>query len=638
MSQGIGATSQPSDRRLAAVVFTDIVGYSELVHRDEALGARLLDRQREVVRRIVPQHGGREVETAGDSFLLEFGSALAAVQAVVAIQQDLAAGNAREPGSRVVLRASVHLGDVEHRGKEVFGDGVNIAARLLPHSPEGGLSLSAPVLSLVRQRLQLPVRSIGTPSLKNIANPVEIFVVDPHGLGAVGEPQAKADGRPREQGDAAPQAVSICVLPFANISGDPEQEYFSDGITEDIITDLSKVSALSVVSRNTSFTWKGKHADIPQVARQLKVSHVLEGSVRKSGNRVRITAQLIRAADDSHAWAERYDRNLEDIFALQDEISAAIVAALKLHLLPSEKKAIEARSTNNAEAYKYYLMARQFRATGNSRHYPLIVRLCQRAIEIDPNYARAWALMAVAQNLLDLDGGKGAYGLEAAQRALDLDPNLAEALAATVRVLYVSGRFDEAEATIKRALELDPDSYDVNAAAGRFFIATRRYDEAIKHLLRVAEASERDFWALGMAVQSYEAKGDTAGAKAVAKRALQRIEKIIAVEPDHGNALGFGVSALVRLGERDRALEWASRALLLDPDNRNLRYNMACAMVQLKEFDRGLDLLDVVIRGSNRQGLEWFKVDTDLDPIRIDPRFMKMMADGEARLAETRAA
>ncbi|MGH8441851.1 MAG: TPR end-of-group domain-containing protein [Nevskiaceae bacterium] len=615
-----------SARRLAAIVFTDIVGYSAIVHRDEALGASLLDRQRSVVRKIVPEHSGREVETAGDSFLLEFGSALDAVQAVLAIQKALAADPARP---RVLLRASVHLGDVEHRGEEVFGDGVNIAARLLPHSPEGGLALSAPVLSLIRQRLPLPARSIGSPALKNIADPVEIYVVDaPGSLAATGQFDALHDEAPR---------VSVCVLPFTNISGDPEQEYFSDGITEDIITDLSKVSALAVVSRNTSFTWKGKAADIPQIARQLKVSHVLEGSVRKQAQRVRITAQLIRTEDDSHIWAERYDRDVSDIFALQDEISAAIVKALKLHLMPSEKKKIEARSTTNASAYKYYLMARQFRATFNSRHYALIVRLCQRAVGIDPNYARAWALMAVGQTLLDLDGVKGSNGLEAAERALSIDPDLAEGLAARARVLYTLGRFDEALAAIARALELEPDSYDVHATAGRIYIAMKRWDDAIRHLLRVADIAENDFWALGMVGTCYLAKGDLTGEKVVARRCLDRVEKLIAVEPDHGNALGFGVGVLVRLGEKDRAMEWADRALLLDPENRNLRYNTACAMALAGETDRAIGLLEVTLREANQQGYEWFKHDTDLDSIRQDPRFIRMMADLGARIAAATA-
>ena len=231
--------------------------------------------------------------------------------------------------------------------------------------------------------------------------------------------------------------LSICVLPFANMSGDPEQEYFSDGISEDIITDLSKVSALAVTARNTAFTFKGKHVDIAQVARQLKVSHVLEGSVRKAGQRVRITAQLIDGATGSHLWAERYDRDLNDIFALQDEISQAIVAALKLKLLPDEKKAIGQRGTSNPEAYKFFLMARQHYLSGvnDARLLDAVIRLCQRAVEIDPDYARAWALMAAAQRVSTYFGKHNDNGLDAAERALALDANLAEAHAARAGAL-----------------------------------------------------------------------------------------------------------------------------------------------------------------------------------------------------------
>ena len=220
--------------------------------------------------------------------------------------------------------------------------------------------------------------------------------------------------------------VSICVLPVANMSGDPEQEYFSDGITEDIITDLSKVSALSVISRNSAFVYKGKHVDVPKVARELKVSHVLEGSVRKAGGRVRITAQLVDGSSNDHVWAERYDRDLNDIFALQDEISEAIVNALKLKLLPEEKKAIEQRGTDNVEAYNLYLMARQlYRQSIASEDDPArspeaIIRLCARATEIDPGYARAWALRPLGQTILHFALGKGRRGRPAAaERALD---------------------------------------------------------------------------------------------------------------------------------------------------------------------------------------------------------------------------
>ena len=228
------------------------------------------------------------------------------------------------------------------------------------------------------------------------------------------------------------------------MSGDLEQEYFSDGISEDIITDLSKVSALAVVSRNTAFTFKGKHVDLPQVAKQLKVTHVLEGSVRRAGGRVRITAQLIEASSDNHLWAERYDRDLNDIFALQDEISEAIVKALKLKLLPEEKKAIEQRGTTNLQAYNLYLMARQHYASGqlsDIRKSDTVIRLSRAAIDLDPDYARAWALMASAQRNRLYATSTGDDGFDAARRALELDGNLAEAHAAKAGVLASQGDY-----------------------------------------------------------------------------------------------------------------------------------------------------------------------------------------------------
>src|SRR5579862_374763 len=290
--------------------------------------------------------------------------------------------------------------------------------------------------------------------------------------------------------------VAICVLPFANMSGDQEQEYFSDGITEDIITDLSKVSALSVVSRNSAFMYKGKHVDVPKLARELKVGHVLEGSVRKAGGRVRITAQLVDGSSNDHVWAERYDRDLNDIFALQSEISEAIVKALKLKLLPEEKKAIEERGTDSVEAYNLYLMARQSYISGHeadARRLDAILRLCSRAIEIDPGYARAWALMAIGQMTLRfVHGRKGDDGLVPAERALALDPNLPEAHAVKARILAQHGRHDEAAAEIDIALRLDPGSYEVNRSAAYLRFRQQRLDEAIRYYEKSMSLMETD--------------------------------------------------------------------------------------------------------------------------------------------------
>jgi adenylate cyclase len=431
---------------------------------------------------------------------------------------------------------------------------------------------------------------------------------------------------------------AICVLPFVNMSGDAEQEYFSDGISEDIITDLSKVSALSVVARNTAFTFKGKSVDVSQMARQLGVGHVLEGSVRKAGNRVRITAQLIDAAAGDHLWAERWDRDLTDIFALQDEISQAIVAALRLRLLPEEKKAIERRGTENAEAYNLYLMARQYLVTGNNgdaRREEAIVRLCRAALAIDPDYAGAWALMARAQRSLRFTYNRGDDdGLAAAERALTLDPGLAEAHAVKARLLGEQGRHDEADAEIAEALRLDPEAYEANDTAGDLNFRQQRLDDAIRFYEKAAALMPMEVGCAAMLVTCYKAVGDEDGLRRAARTTIERAEKSVAQDQSNGSAMAWGVSALAVLGEAERARDWSRRALLVDPDNTLMRYNLACALsVHLGDVEGALELLGPFFAQTSRTFVSHAKVDPDLDPVRGDPRFQEMLAAAEARLA-----
>ncbi|MGH7023996.1 MAG: TPR end-of-group domain-containing protein, partial [Caulobacteraceae bacterium] len=435
---------------------------------------------------------------------------------------------------------------------------------------------------------------------------------------------------------ATPQ-YSICVLPFTNMSGEAEQEYFSDGISEDIITDLSKISALFVIARNTAFTFKGKSLEIPQIAAQLNVSHVLEGSVRKAGGRVRITAQLIDGATGGHVWAERYDRDLTDIFALQDEISEAIVKALKLKLLPEEKQAIERRGTDSAEAYNLYLMARQYLVGGNSGDYrrdEAIVRLCQAAIAIDQNYARAWALMARAQRSLRFSHSRpGDDGFAAAERALSLEPDLAEAHAVKARHLAERGRHDEANAEIEIALRLDPDSYEANDTAGDLSFRQQRIEDAIRYYERATSLMEVEVGCAGMLLTCYTAIGDRENARRAAKLVLDRAERALSQDQGNGSAIAYGVGALAVLGDGERAKDWARRALLLDPANNLMRYNIACALsAQLQDTEAALELLGPFLAKAQRTYVNHAKVDPDLDPIRNDPRFKTMIADAEARL------
>jgi adenylate cyclase len=618
-------------RRLTAILSADVAEYSGLMEADEAgTLERLKVNRSRIFDPCVAAQGGRIVKLMGDGALVEFASVVAAVNCALAIQEATArAEPERAEAKRIRYRIGINLGDVIVEGDDIYGEGVNVAARLQALAPVGGVAVSLTVRDHVVGKLPCAFEDLGEHTVKNIERPVRVFAVHPADRNEGEEPKP-----------GTPRRLSICVLPFANMSGDPEQEYFSDGISEDIITDLSKVSALWVAARNTAFTFKGKHVDVPVVARQLKVSHVLEGSVRKAGGRVRITAQLVDGATGGHIWAERYDRDLNDIFALQDEISQAIVAALKLQLLPEEKKAIEQRGTSDPEAYKLYLMARQYSITGNfgsTRRSEAIIRLCRRATEIDPNYARPWALMASAQIRLRFSFGReGDDGLIAAERALELDGNLAEAHSAKAQVLRQNANFDDALREIEIALRLDPESYEVNFAAGQLDYVTRRFDEAILHFEKAATIVETDFSAAGMLVSCHTAIGDKEGARRAARRALERCEKIVAVEPDNGSAMGFAVGALAVLGEAERAKEWAERAILLDPDNVNLRYNFACTLItDLHDFDAALDLLAPRFESMGIEVLNWVKTDPDLDPIRDHPRFKAMLAAAKARLAQS---
>ena len=436
---------------------------------------------------------------------------------------------------------------------------------------------------------------------------------------------------------------SVCVLPFVNMSGDSEQEYFSDGITEDIITDLSKVSALEVISRNDSFLYKGRQVEVPTVARELKVTHVLEGSVRKAGGRVRITAQLIDGATRTHVWAERYDRDASDIFAIQDEISQAIVKALKLRLLPEEKQAIERRGTDSADAHDLYLMARQIYVTnqeGDERSGKAIVGICQRATDIDPDYAQAWALMAVGQiSLREAGSDQSDAAMKAVDRALDLDPELAEAHAIRARILQADGAMDAAAAEVATALELDPGSYEVNRAAGRMNYMLHRYADAIRYYEAAANLMETDINSATQLISCNAALGDAAAMRRGAELAFKRTEAVLARDQNNAGVVAYSAVALAALGEGERAKARMHRALLMDPGNFTARYNFACVLcLHLNDQEAALEMLGPVFEMVATAFLPYLKADPDLAQLRGDPRWQAMLATAEARLAATRSS
>ncbi|MEA3081660.1 MAG: adenylate cyclase [Sphingomonadales bacterium] len=431
--------------------------------------------------------------------------------------------------------------------------------------------------------------------------------------------------------------VSICVLPFQNMSGDPEQEYFSDGISEDITTDLSQVSALEVIARNTAFTFKSQSVNVCDVARKLGVTHVLEGSVRKVGNRVRINAQLIDGASGGHLWAERFDRDLTDIFTIQDEISNAIVAALKLKLLPEEKKAIAKRRTQSAEAYNLYLLARQYWVTGNhgdARREERVMRICSRAVEIDPYYADAWALLALAQSSLrysfgrDIDDGFGA-----ANAALSIDPDIPQARLPIVKRHQQRGNHDQAAAEMEKALRFGDDSWEVNREAGRYFLNHREIDTATRHYERAVELVDDDFHSWAMLSTCYQAMGDKEKVRAAGKKMVSEAQRAVRQDPSNGAALGILAGGYALQGELERAHEWMDRAMLVDPDNLSMRYNFACVLASYgRDTEGAIKLLLGVLPAAADAMVRTAVVDPDLDPLRDDPRFVKVLSGAMKRL------
>jgi adenylate cyclase len=446
---------------------------------------------------------------------------------------------------------------------------------------------------------------------------------------------------PDPASDAGKRAIArpgILVLPFTNTSNDPDQEYFSDGITEDIITDLSKVAALSVVARNTAFTFKGRAIHVAQTAQSMGVTHVVEGSVRKAGSRIRINAQLVDGATGHPVWAERFDRDVTDIFGLQDQITEAIVDALKVRLVPAERMAIQSRPTDNPEAYELYLQARYHHTRLDRRNFEIASRLAQKALDIDPDFGLAWALLAISRTGLYGFSASPEHGLEAAERALALNPDLAEALAAKAFVLAGLGRFDEAFELHERSLQLDPNSYDVRFLYGRTCFQTGRHEEAILHWERATELSEADLAATTHVAMCYRATGQHKKVLDTARRTLVRAERVLSENSSDSYALISGINALARLGETERTRQWAVRVKAVDPDDPSIDYNIACAMALLGETETALDALEACLPQVDPVTFSvWVAQDNDLDALRDLPRFRHLVRDLDARAAHVGA-
>ncbi|MCW5730686.1 MAG: tetratricopeptide repeat protein [Alphaproteobacteria bacterium] len=478
--------SKGAQRRLAAIVAADVAGYSRLMGADEeGTLAVLKGHRREHIDPKIAEHNGRIVKTTGDGILLEFASVLDAARCCLDVQRGMAERNADIPAERRMLfRVGINLGDIIIDGEDIHGDGVNVAARLEALCEPGGIAVSGNVHEQVQDRLDGQFVECGSHEVKNIVRPVKVWRWSPENSGMEGQPKVTAPASTLHDGP------SIAVLPFDNMSGDAEQEYFADGISEDIITDLSKVSGLLVIARNSSFAYKGQNPDIRKVCRELSVRHVLEGSVRKSGRRVRITAQLIDGSNGGHLWAERYDRDLEDIFTVQDEVTREIVQALKLALTDRERRRRDARGRVDPVAYDHFLRARNcvYRFTAEAMRQARDE--LDQAIARDAALATAYAMLAIVHCVEHANAWNGA-GADHLDRALDLvnkalatDPDEPQAYYALALTKMWQRELDEAAKAAERAIELDPSFAGVYTALGTILDFAGQHEAAVEKLRR----------------------------------------------------------------------------------------------------------------------------------------------------------
>jgi adenylate cyclase len=590
-------------RKLTTMFSADVAGYSRLMAEDEVATVKTLKAYRGIMTELIKQHRGRVVDSPGDNVLAEFTSVVDGVQCAVAVQKELQARNTELPEDRKMeFRIGINLGDVIEEGDRIYGDGVNIAARLEALANPGGICISKTAFDQIETKLPLGYENLGEQTVKNIAKPVGAYRV-------LMEPRVTVAGKPEEEKPAPvgrkaifagtfavlvvavalgiwqfyirrptiepasvekmayplPDEPSIAVLPFVNMSDDPKQEYLSDGITESIITVLSNVRNMFVISRNSTFTYKGKPVKIKQVAEELGVRYVLEGSIQKTEDRVRITAQLIDALTGKHLWAERYDRNLKDLFALQDEITMNIVTVLRVKLTEGELGATGGAGTNNLDAYLKYLQSRKQALHKNKEGNALAQKLIKEAIALDPEYTAAYLILS-ATHLMDMMYGTSESpkrslqtAEELVQKAISLSGVNADAHAFLGRIYLTKRQYDEAIAEGRRAVEMAPNSSFVHAALAYSLKNAAMPEEAItlyKKAIRLSPIS--DSW-------YFSDLGHCYGMLDRYEEAIPAFKKAISISPESPYYHAYLAASYVLTGREKEARAEIAEAMRIDP-------------------------------------------------------------------------
>ena len=573
--------SERAERRLAAIMAADVAGYSRLMGADEeGTLAALKAIRRELGDPGIAEHRGRIVKTTGDGLLVEFASVVDAVRCAVAMQQGMAERNAGVPPERrIEFRIGINLGDIIGDDDDIYGDGVNVAARLEALADPGGICVSRVVHDQVQDKLDLAFEDQGEQQVKNIARPVHVYRLElreygPHAATLPSAPGGGGLGRGAAGTQAVPPAElplpdkpSLVVLPFQNMSGDPEQEYFADGMVEEITTAIARLSWLFVIARNSAFTYKGKAVDVKQVARELGVRYVLEGSVRKAGNRVRITGQLIDTASGAHIWADRFDGALDDVFELQDGVAASVAGAIEPRLRQSEIERATRKPTESLTAYDLYLRAIALNYRSGAKAWQEAIALLRRALTLDPAYAPAAGMIAnirVSQNIAGIaqSAAEIAEALTLARRAIETGGADPEALThGAVALALLGGEHAAATRALERALAQNPNYSRAWAHSGGVHCFANRPEaaiEAVERAMRLSPldpASHNAYWLMGYALMQL-ARYD---------EALEWVDKCLHDRPNFHPAIRGRIALLGYLGRTEEAREWIARLLAVNP-------------------------------------------------------------------------
>jgi adenylate cyclase len=625
-------------------MFTDMIGYTALGQRNEALSLSLVDEQRKLIRPILERHGGREVKTIGDAFFVEFPSALEGVRCAYDIQRVVREFNVPLPEDRRLhLRIGIHLGDVVDDQGDISGDAVNVASRVEPLAEDGGVCLTRQVYDQVSNKIGLAFVSIGEKQLKNVSSAVEVYKM------AMPWNVELANG-------ATLDRRRVAVLPFTNMSPDPSDEYFSDGMTEELITSLAGVNGLSVIARTSVMKYKGGSKGASEVAKELKAGTLIEGSVRKSGNRVRITVQLIDGQTDSHAWAQNYDKNLDDIFAIQSDVAKQVASVLQLKLLTDEKRKLEKPPTSNIEAYTLYLKGQHYqRSFEGTEGLKRAAAHFEEAVANDPEFALAYAHLSFCYNQLGFFGiiptqearlkaklmadkaleidetlseahhAKGRvlrnfeWDFEGAmrelRRAVELKPSYAEAQGAIAVLLMFNRQFEEALVETGRLLELDPVSGVGASYAGTVYLYLGRNKEAFEMYTKALEANPKSVYDLGNRALARIRMGDV-------EEGLKELESIAQVSAaGYMNDLAYAYAMAGKREELENLLKRLLEAVTRKPE---FAIPIACAYANLGDRDRAMEWLEK----SYEQRLPFLtSINSDFafDTIRSDQRFQSLM-------------